>query len=68
MSLYMHVCRWVDGGGEQGPHANNGMNTMHHIAVLHAALCLTLFLAGVPLLVPLCIYRNTLLFSFLMNG
>ena len=32
---------------------------MYQIAV---ALCLTLLLAGVPLLVPLCICRSTLLF------
>ena len=39
--VYMGVCRWKDGGGEEGPHANNG------IVVVDVALCLTLLLAGV---------------------
>ena len=36
----------MDGGGEEGPHANNGMQTMHQIAVVDDALDLALLLAG----------------------
>ena len=35
------------------------MNPVHQIAVVDVALCLTLLLAGVPLLVQLCVYWNT---------
>ena len=41
---------------------------MHQIAVVNVALCLTLLLAGVPLLVQLCVHWNTYYFSFLVNG
>ena len=50
-----------NGGAEEGLHANNGMKTMHQI-VVDVALCLTLLLAGVPLLVQICVCRNTPLF------
>ena len=52
----------MDGGGEEGPHANHGMKSTHQIAVVYVALCLTLLLAGVPLLVQLCVCPSTLLF------
>ena len=32
MSLYMYVCTWMDGGEEKGPHATNGMKTVHALA------------------------------------
>ena len=42
----MHVCKWKDGGAEEGLHANDGMKTMHQIAVVHVVVCLKLLLAG----------------------
>ena len=42
-------------------HANNGIETVDQVQVVEIAMCLTL-LAGVPLLVRLCVYRNTPLF------
>ena len=50
------VCKWKDGGREEGLHENNG------IAVVDVALCLTLLLARVTLVVQLCICMNTPLF------
>ena len=58
---FMYVCRWK-GGAVEGPHANNGMKTVHQSAFVDVALCLTLLLAGVPLLVQLCVCQNTLPF------
>jgi hypothetical protein len=58
----MYVCRWKDGGVEEGPHANNGMKTKHEIELVDVAVCLTLLLAVVPLLVQLAVCQNTLLF------
>ena len=52
----------LDGGVEEGPHANNGMKIMHRFAVFHVARCLTMWLAGVPLLVQLCVCQNIVLF------
>ena len=65
-SLRMCVCRGMGRGGEKGPHANNGMRTVHQIAVVAVGLCLTLLLAGVLLLVQLCVSQNILLF-FISN-
>ena len=63
--LYVYVCRWKDKVAEEAPHANNGMKTMHQIAIVDVALCLTLLLVGVLLLVQfVCLPEYPTIFNF----